>query len=294
MTGPIVRRLEPRDAEAAGSIVFEAFGAVYRQRGHTPPFPSLDSAVWLCRAYLDLDPEGCALAEVQGFAVGVGFAHLRGAVASIGPLAARPGARPGVGRALMAHLHELAANAASVRLFQDSFNPDSFGLYARLGYRIVDVAPYLLASRLSPPAQRNPAVRILIGADLEAIKRYDLARTGADRSPDLKLLATTGNGLVIEQRGALAGYLFFRSLPSRVIVGPALADTPELVADLIDAVADTLPDRAAVIRASGAAPVVVRRAFERGFRVDHLGNLMVRGTYDPPPAQLYSLFPESL
>jgi hypothetical protein len=49
-----------------------------------------------------------------------------------------------------------------------------------------------------------------------------------------------------------------------------------------------------VIRASAATPVVLRRAFDRGFRVDHLGNLMVAGPYQPPPAQLYPLFPESL
>src|SRR5262245_5337454 len=100
-----IRRLEHRDVEAAAAILFEAFGSVYRQRGHTPPFPNLESAAWLCRAYLDLDPDGCALAEDQGMPVGVGFAHPRGGVASIGPLAARPGVRPGVGRALMAHFH---------------------------------------------------------------------------------------------------------------------------------------------------------------------------------------------
>jgi len=83
-------------------------------------------------------------------------------------------------------------------------------------------------------------------------------------------------------------------LPARIIVGPALAESPELLADLVDAVADALPDRPAVIRASSAAPLVVERAFERGFRVDHLGNLMSRGPYAPPPAQLYALFPESL
>jgi hypothetical protein len=289
-----VRRLDAQDVDTAGAILLEAFAAVYRQRGHTPPFPNLESAVWLCRAYLDLDPEGCALAEVQGTPVGVGFAHLRGTVASIGPLAARPGARAGVGRALMQHFHRLTAGVASVRLFQDSFNPDSFGLYSRLGYRIVDVAPYLLAAHLSPPPQRPPGVRPLGAADLPAIQRYDLPRTGAARGRDLELLAATGSGFVVERAGALVGYLFFRSLPARVIVGPALAESPEVMADLVDAVADALPARAAVIRASAAAPGVLARAFERGFRVDHLGNLMVTGPYAPPPAQLYALFPESL
>jgi hypothetical protein len=289
-----VRRLEPRDVDDASTVLYEAFTSVYRRRGHTPPFPNVESAVWLCRAYLDLDPEGCSVAHLNGTVVGVGFAHLRGSVASIGPLAAKPGARAGVGRALMEHFHRLAGGAASVRLFQDSFNPDSFGLYTRLGYRVVDVAPYLVAARLSPPRARPTSMRPLGAADVAAVGRYDLARMTADRSRDLALLAATGSGFVAERSGAIAGYLFYRLLPARIIVGPALADSAELLADLVDAVADTLPDRPAVIRASSGAPLVVERAFARGFRVDHLGNLMATGPYAPPAAQLYALFPESL
>jgi len=78
------------------------------------------------------------------------------------------------------------------------------------------------------------------------------------------------------------------------VIGPAVAESAEILAALVDGVAASLPGRAAVIRASAAAPALLRRAFERGFLVDHLGNLMVRGPYVPPPAQLYALFPESL
>jgi hypothetical protein len=79
-----------------------------------------------------------------------------------------------------------------------------------------------------------------------------------------------------------------------VVIGPAVAESAEMLAALVDGVAASLPGRAAVIRASAAAPLMLRRAFDRGFLVDHLGNLMVRGSYTPPPAQLYALFPESL
>ena len=166
-----------------------------------PPFPTRDSAAWLCRAYLDLDPEGCVVAWSGNEAVGVGFAHPRGAVTSIGPLAARPGAPAGVARALMAEIGRVAAQSSSLRLFQDSFNPDSFGLYARLGYAVADVAPYLLAEKLIPPAAAPPGVRALRPDDLPAIERYDRARTVADRRRDLALLASTGSGLVADGRG---------------------------------------------------------------------------------------------
>ena len=290
-----VARMERSDVDAGAEILFDAFGAVYRQRGHVPPFPTRDSAAWLCRAYLDLDPEGCVVAWSGNEAVGVGFAHPRGAVTSIGPLAARPGAPPGVARALMAEIGRVAAQSSSLRLFQDSFNPDSFGLYARLGYAVADVAPYLLAEKLIPPAAAPPRVRALRPDDLPAIERYDRARTVADRRRDLALLATTGSGLVAtREAGNISGYLFYRPLPARVVIGPGVAESAETMADLVDAVAVALPGRAAVIRASASAPLVLLRAFALGFRVDHLGNLMVAGPYVPPPAQLYALFPESL
>ena len=290
-----VARLGQEDVGAAAGILFDAFGAAYRRRGHAPPFPTRESAAWLCRAYLDLDPDGCALARSSSEVVGVGFAHPRGAVTSIGPLAARPGAPAGVARALMGELDAVAAGSTSVRLFQDGFNPDSFGLYTRLGYAVVDVAPYLLAERLEPPIAPPSGVRPLTAADLPMLERYDAARTGADRRRDLALLAASGGGFVAgDGREGISGYLFFRALPARVVIGPAIAESADILAALVDGVAATLPGRGAVIRASAAAPVVLRRAFDRGFRVDHLGNLMVRGPYTPPPAQLYALFPESL
>ena len=292
-----VRQLIAGDVEAAARLLFESFSAVYLQRGHTPPFPNVDSAAWLCRAYLDLDPGGCALAEVGGQSLGVGFAHPRGAVASIGPIAARHSGPPGIGRAIMDHFHRLTRGCQSVRLFQDSFNPDSFGFYTRLGYSVVDVAPYLLAEQLAPPATRPRLVRIATSSDLRQIEQYDLSRTGADRSRDLALLAQSGSAFVMEQGtigGTITGYLFYRSLPARVIIGPAVAESAEILSALIDAVAAALPGRAAVIRGSAAVPSVLQIAFDRGFRVDHLGNLMVAGDYRSPPAQLYALFPESL
>jgi hypothetical protein len=196
----------------------------------------------------------------------------------------------------MGALSEIAAGSTSVRLFQDSFNPDSFGLYTRLGYVVTDVAPYLLAEKLEPPIGFDPRVRPLVAEDLPVIERYDRSRTGADRRRDLTLLASTGGGFVYQAEAGegIAGYLFFRALPARVVIGPAVAESAEMLAALVDGVAASLPGRAAVIRASAAAPLMLRRAFDRGFLVDHLGNLMVRGSYTPPPAQLYALFPESL
>lgn len=290
-----VRPVTTADADASAAVLHAAFAGVYRRRGHNPPFPTLDSATWLVRAYLDLDPHGSLLAEHEGTIVGVGFVHPRGPVASIGPLAARPGARSGVGRALMAHLAAVAAGSQSLRLFQDAFNPDSFGLYSRLGFLVRDVAPYLVAAELGAPPSPPPGVRALDRADLPAVRAFDRARSRSERGADLELLARHGAALLHENHaGEIDGYLFHRPLPARVVIGPGVADSVEAMTALIDGLGATQTGRPAVVRASAGNPAVLERAFARGFRVDHLGNLMVRGEFDPPAVQIYALFPESL
>jgi len=289
-----VRPLRDTDVDAAAQILVGAFAQVYRQRGHTPPFPNVESAAWLCRSYLELDPDGCVIAESGDVAVGVGFVHLRGATASIGPIAARLGGPRGAGQALMAHLSKLTAGCTSVRLFQDGFNPDSFGLYARLGFVVRDVAPYLLAAELIPAKVVPAEVRPARPEDRARIEDLDRRLIGADRSRDIEFLMGTGTVLVLEHRRALDGFLFLRALPARAVVGPGVATSEEGLCALLDAATLALPGRSAVMRASAASPTVLRRAFDCGFRVDHLGNLMVAGPIRLPPSQLYALFPESL
>jgi Acetyltransferase (GNAT) domain len=282
------------DTERVAEILVSAFSQVYRQRGHIPPFPNIESAIWLCRAYLDLDREGCAVAEVSGNLVGAGFVHVRGNAASIGPLAARPGGPRGVGQALMAYFATLTRDCSSVRLFQDSFNPDSFGLYTQLGWVVRDVAPYLLAADIKPSPEVHASIRTLGPEDLHRIEEFDRRMVDSDRSRDLGLLMSTGSLLVSERQREIEGFIFLRSLPARAIIGPAVAVAEEVLANLFDAACRTLAGRSAVMRASAGTPAVLRRAFERGFRVDHLGNLMVLGNIQLPKAQLYALFPESL
>lgn len=290
------------DVERAAHVLLTAFGRVYRHRGHVPPFPNVDSAAWLCRAYLDLDPDGCAVAEIAGALVGVGFVHPRGRVASVGPVAAQPGAPRGVGRAIMEYLERLTSGCESRRLFQDSFNPDSFGLYTRLGYVVRDVAPYLLATEITPsPTAASasvlalpPGIRRFELDDLVRVQELDRRLMTADRGRDLALLASAGAALVCERSHSLDGYLFYRALPTRSIVGPAVATSEETLNQLLEGVARLLAGRSAVMRPSGASPRVLQRAFDLGFRVDHLGNLMVAGEANLPPSQLYALFPESL
>src|SRR5207237_2017415 len=117
--------------------------------------------------------------------------------------------------------------------------------------------------------------RPVMRGDVAAVEHYDGARTGADRRRDLALLLSTGGGVMCEGADGLVGYLLFRALPARVVIGPGIAESPEIMAELVDGIAASQAGRPAVIRGSAASPLVLQRAFARGFRIDHLGNLMV-------------------
>ena len=163
---------------------------------------------------------------------------------SIGPLASRPGAP--AGRRARAHEARSAASAAgstSLRLFQDSFNPDSFGLYTRLGYAVADVAPYLLAEKLEPApagdrrrhgspdgARRSRGRRTLRSARARAPTAAAISRCSPRRAAGFIYQAEA-------RGGAGRGYLLFRALPARVVIGPAVAESAEMMAALVDGVA---------------------------------------------------------
>ena len=200
-----VGRLGQADVDAAAGILFDAFGAAYRRRGHAPPFPTRESAAWLCRAYIDLDPEGCALARSSSEVVGVGFAHPRGAVTSIGPLASRPGAPAGVARALMNELGEIAAAFDQRPAVPGQLQPRLVRPLhaARLRGRRRRAVSARREARAAAARRRRPGVRPLVA-------RRPARRSNAttDRAPApigaaiSRCCASTGGGFVSRRRRA--------------------------------------------------------------------------------------------
>jgi hypothetical protein len=294
------RPLLARDIDAAGDILYEAFGRVYAERGFRAPFPSPEAGAWLAHAYLDLDPAGAVAVERAGRLDGVGFVHVRGPVGSIGPVASRPGAPPGIGRALMEALIQISerSGARVQRLFQDAFNPRSFALYAKLGFLAREVVAYAVAdpparvSALPPPGTTLRELRMV---DVDAAARLDRDLVLADRRADFELILRTGGGWGLWRGGALSAYLFFREGASRVALAPgAAASLPgDLVALVRNAIAQ-FPDRALSGRLPASTPAVLGELLALGFRVDHIGNLMTRGPERRSGFHLHAMFPESL
>ncbi len=289
-----VRQLGAPDLADTGRLLFEAFARVTRAHGFTPPFASAEEGERLARAYLHLDPEGAVVATDAGAVVGCGFIHLRGRVASIGPVAAAPRAMPGVGRAVMQRLLAIAHDVPSVRLFQDAFNARSFALYTRLGFRIHETVAVVAAAAPRLPASRSRVrIRAMEDTDLAEVAALDEATTGNARGRDLELLRTIAPALVAEAGGRVVGFLFVHRAPGRSYFGPAVAhDLAELGALLHAAAAAS---GAIAMRVPTGATELLNGLLEAGFLVEQLGNVMVRGG-EPPPAipRLLAVFPEGL
>jgi len=290
----VVRQLAAPDLTDTGRLLYEAFARVTRAHGFTPPFASADEGERLARAYLHLDPEGAVIALDGGSIVGCGFVHLRGRVASIGPVAAAPRAAPGVGRAVMQRLLAIAHEVPSVRLFQDAFNARSFALYAKLGFRIHETVAVMASAAPRLPLPRSRSwVRAMEDADLTQVAALDEATTGNSRLRDLEVLRSIAPALVAEHAGRVVGFTFVHRAPGRSYLGPAVApELPDLMALMHHA---ATAGGAFAMRVPTGATELCGELLAAGFQVEQLGNVMVRGS-QPPPAipRLLAVFPEGL
>jgi GNAT superfamily N-acetyltransferase len=293
-----VRAMRESDLPDVGDCLRVAFGEVYRQRAFSTPFPTLDGAVWLASSYLALDAYGAFVAESEGRPCGAAFVHLRGGAASVGPVAALPSAPRGVGRALMAQLLEVAGER-SIRLFQDAFNPESFALYTKLGFRSLEPVAYVVADVLAggrKAAECSP----LRESDLDEVFALDEALSGNRRQADLHEVLLFGSGLVLRRDGRLVGYLLARRGTNRLVIAPACAERSQDLQLLLSDFAYRNAGHGATARIPagtrlGGDGAVLAAGVELGFRIEHLGHLMVRGPYPAAPgAQLLAIFPESL
>jgi hypothetical protein len=281
------------DLPTVGALLHEAFHRAALDHGAIPPWRAAAEAAALATRYLAGEPEGAVVAESGGAIVGCGFVRRRGEIATIGPLAALPSGR-GAGGTVLDELIARAEGwgAASMRLYQDAWNPASFALYAGRSFAPVDVIASLARPAGAPPridASRGLEVGAARPADLEELAKLDQRLTGLERATDLAASVR----LVARRRGAIVGYL--GAVGGRL--GPAVALD---VADLFALVARGLGDAElaagpTVARLSTAAPTAMLAALALGFRVESIGTLLVRGLQPGArPPQKFALEPEIL
>jgi GNAT superfamily N-acetyltransferase len=213
------------------------------------------------RRFLDLQPDGCFVAELDGAAAGTAAAFVFGPVAWVAMVLVEQSLRGrGVGGALMRHALDFLDRQA-VRIVRLDATPLGRPLYEKLGF----VAEYALLryggtpgagptrqqGNQSPTRERGRE-ELLAGASgfdaaaehvlpataahLDGIVRLDRAVTGADRGPMLRRLFAEApeRWRVAEEAGAVTGYLASRPGARAWQVGPCLAGPragPALLAD---------------------------------------------------------------
>jgi predicted N-acetyltransferase YhbS len=281
-----VRAAEPRDADAAGRICYEAFREIAERHGYPPDIPSPQFARELL-AHLISEPGFYGVvAERDGRVVGSNFMDERSTIFGVGPIAIDLDAQnEGVGRLLMEAVLERARErgAAGVRLVQAAYHTRSLALYARLGFAVRE---QLLAVQGRPLAETVPGFHVRPGSedDLEPCSAVCRAVHGHDRTPEVLDAARRGSLRVIERDGRAVGYTtgvgFF---------GHSVAATSDGVEALI---ADAHEFRGPGFLLPSRNAAVVRWALERRLRVAHVMTLMTIGLYSEPqgawlPSVLY-------
>jgi predicted N-acetyltransferase YhbS len=283
-----IRPLAAADVDAVAEVDFAAFHDVALRSGQEPLVAAVrDSRLYL-RRLLDADPLGGFVAEDRGAVVGHAWVHVRGPIATIGPIAVEPRAqRRGVGRALLAQCIEAAGpRATQVRLVQESFNVRSLGFYLAAGFRIV--APLLelqIAPETAMPAAGAPAgttLRAAVGDDVQRIAARDARAFGTQRTADVERRLRAGRGLVAERDKRLVGY----ALAGYGALGSAAADDSEVGLALLTSLAGDAALRMTTLRALVLATdrILVDGLLAAGFRLFRACHYMMRGGGPAPPA----------
>jgi GNAT superfamily N-acetyltransferase len=228
------------------------------------------------RRFLDLAPDGCFVAELDGAAAGTAAAFVFGPVAWVAMVLVEESLRGrGVGAALVRHALDFLDRRAVHTVRLDA-TPLGRPLYEKLGF----VAEYTLlryAGALPPAATgRAEGVRVVPAAPghLDRLARLDRAVTGADRELLLRQLFAERPDLwrVAEESGEVTGYLASRPGARACQVGPCLARPgagPALLADAWrrhagqSVFVDVPADHAAAVAAAEAQGLSVQRTLLR-------------------------------
>lgn len=204
----VLRRGVAADADACGTICYNAFATVCTAHGFPPDFPSPEVASGLMAMLLDHPRFYSVIAERDGRVVGSNFLDERSSIRGLGPITVEPGAQNGgVGGRLMQHAIDRAASqgAAGVRLLQAGFHNRSLCLYSKLGFRTREAVSIMQGP---PIKQALPGYTVRPASPADAAACNQLCRQvhGIDRDGELADAIAQKTALVVEHLGRIVGY----------------------------------------------------------------------------------------
>ena len=290
MASLTIRPLEERDADRAGDVNFVAFHDVALRHGQPPVVTAPADARSYVRHLLAFDPLGGSVAELDGEVVGMAWVHVRGPVATIGPVAVEPRVQgQGIGRRLVERCIERAGpRVPQIRLVHESYNSASLGLYLRLGFRVV--APLVelelaRGGRVAAVGSSGATLRFATDADRTRVVERDSRAFGAPRPQSVEMYLRRGRTLLAERGSTLVGYAFGIGLGGLGYLGSASAEDGDVLLELLGALATTLHGERTALRT--LVPATDRKLVDGllgiGFGVFRACHYMVRGGGTAPP-----------
>jgi predicted N-acetyltransferase YhbS len=267
---------QPGDANACGTICYQAFKVIADEHHFPPDFPDTEMAVGLMQFAFSTSNVYSVVAELNGRIVGSNFLWENDFIAGVGPITVDPGCQnASVGRKLMEQALQRAADCklAGVRLVQAAWHNRSLALYTKLGFNVQEPLSVIQGPALSI---RFPGyhVRPVNEADLVICNQLCVAIHGHDRNNELVGAAKAGTAAVAEYDGMITGYT-----TGVGFLGHTVAKTNTGLKALIGA-AVNFPGPGFLLPSRNAA--VLRWCLHKGLRVVQPMTLMSKGLYNDP------------
>jgi len=274
------------DAEACGSICFEAFKAISSEHNFPWDLPSAEIGIGLMRGLLSNSGFYSVVAELNGKIVGSNFLDERGAIAGIGPITVDPSLQnQAIGRQLMLAVLARAAERrfAGVRLVQSAYHNRSLCLYTKLGFESREALSKIDGKPLGVKFAGYD-VRPAGEADVERCNALCERVHGHHRGGELRDAIARGTARVIEHLGEITAYA-----TDIAFFGHAVAESNQGLKALIGA-ASGFPAGGFLLPTRNGE--LFRWCLANKLRLVHQMTLMTIGLYNEPagaylPSVLY-------
>ncbi len=271
-----LRNGSPEDAEALGTICFEAFRNIAEAHGFPPDIPSPQEGIGLMGYLLSNPGIYSVVAETNGKIAGSNFLWEADQVSGVGPITIDPELQnSSAGRRLMEDVvkHSDEHGFQSIRLVQAAYHNRSLALYTKLGFNTVEP----LSTINGPPLKQKIDgfdVRQMSENDIEAADSVCRAVHGISRLNEIRGAVEQGTARVVSRNGKITGYstvigFFGHTVGETNIELQALIAAAEQFAGL----GFLLPTRNGEI---------LRWCLENGLKIVQPLTLMSRGVYQQP------------
>jgi predicted GNAT family acetyltransferase len=195
--------------------------------------------------FLEHDPAGCLIAEVDGKPAGLAVATGYGRSGFFGELIVSPEYRGhGIGARLLSTAVEYLKKRRAETISLDGV-PEAVTLYERAGF-VKRTRSLRFSGRIKLPAP--PAGRLMQADDLPAVLALDLGLFGDDRSFFLRRRFRFFPQFcsVMEKNGRLHGFIMAKRVGNLIRVGPIIFEGNEPPVGLLEALPESPDDKLAV------------------------------------------------